>query len=342
MTIFPTSEYWWVYAAFTAFIVLLLALDLGIFHRKPHAVGFREACGWTCVWVCLALLFCAALYAFTADKFGEAAGRKAALEFLTGYVVEQSLSLDNMFVFVMIFAYFGIPRPLQHRTLFYGILGALLLRGIFILIGLSLIQYEWVLITFGVFLIITGVKMVFTRDRQPDLENNLILRCFQRALPLTPALAGGRFFVRAGGAIKATPLLLTLGFIEVTDVMFAIDSVPAVFAVTQEPLIVFTSNVFAILGLRSLYFLIAGAVARFHLLRYAVGAILVFVGLKASLLNVLWEHEFPTAISLLVIGASLALGIGLSVAFPKSVISSGPTDAVRRPLSAGLSRGTTD
>jgi tellurite resistance protein TerC len=242
----------------------------------------------------------------------------------------------------MIFAYFGIPRPLQHRTLFYGILGALLLRGIFILIGLSLIQYEWVLITFGLFLIITGVKMAFTRDRQPDLENNLVLRCLQRALPLTPALAGGRFFVRAGGAIRATPLLLTLGLIEVTDVMFAIDSVPAVFAVTQELLIVFTSNVFAILGLRSLYFLIAGAVARFHLLRYAVGAILVFVGLKASLLNVLWQHEFPTAISLMVIGALLALGIGLSVAFPKSDVSSGSPDAVRRPLSAGLSRGTTD
>lgn len=316
MPLFPISEYWWFYIAFTALIVALLAVDLGVFHRRAHVVGFREAGCWTAVWMSLALLFCYGLYAFTASRMGDAAARKASIEFLTGYVIEQSLSLDNMFVFVLIFAYFGVPLALQHRILFYGILGALLFRGMFISLGAVLLRFEWVLIAFGVFLIATGVKMMAAEGGQ-RLEENRLIGWLRKALPLTPALHGQRFFVRAQGVWKATPLFLTLAFVEVTDVMFAIDSVPAVFAVTREPLIVFTSNVFAILGLRSLYFLLAGAVVRFHMLRYAVAAILVFVGLKVSVIHVFWERELPAAVSLAVIGALLAAGILLSIIFPK-------------------------
>lgn len=311
-------EYWWFYAAFSGFVVLLLAVDLGIFHRKVHAVGFREAAVWTALWAGMALLFCLGLYWHVDSRFGAPASRQLAIEFLTGYIVEWSLSLDNLFVFVLIFKYFGIADRLQHRILFYGILGALVFRAIFIALGSVLLQYAWMVLVFGVFLCLTGLKMLFTADGPADLNRSPILRLLQKWLPVTSSGAGAGFFQRVDGKLFATPLLVTLAFIEITDVIFAIDSVPAIFAITREPLIVFTSNVFAILGLRSLYFLLAGAAGRFHLLRYGLAVVLIFVGLKMAWLNRLWDGHFPMGISLGIIGGVLAASIGFSLVFPRS------------------------
>lgn len=306
---FPFAEYWWLYAAFTAGVLILLALDLGIFHRKAHAPGFREATLWISIWVALALAFCFGLYLH--------AGKQFALEFLTGYVVEESLSLDNMFVFVLIFAYFRIPNQFHHRVLFYGILGALIFRGIFIAAGATLIQFAWVVVLFGVFLILTGLKMMFGREQQIDPEKNWTIRLLRKILPVHPELAGQKLLVRREGKLHATPLLVTLAAIEGADIIFAIDSVPAIFAITNEPFIVYTSNIFAILGLRSMYFLLAGAINRFHLLRYGLAVVLIFVGLRMSLLNALWGGHFPIGISLGVIGGALAASIALSLVFPQ-------------------------
>jgi tellurite resistance protein TerC len=313
------AEYWWFYLAFSAFVVLLLAIDLGIFHRKVHAVGFREAVIWTALWAGMALLFCLGLYWYVDSLFGPAASKQAAIEFLTGYMVEWSLSLDNMFVFVLIFGYFGVPDRFQHRILFYGILGALVFRTIFIALGSVLLQYAWMVIVFGVFLCLTGAKMLVTPERPADLDRSPILRLLRKCIPITSSGEGHRFFRRVDGKLFATPLLVTLAFIETTDIIFAIDSVPAIFAITREPLIVFTSNVFAILGLRSMYFLLAGAVGRFHLLRYGLALVLIFVGLKMAWLNQIWDGHFPMGISLGVIGGVLAASIGLSLAFPKKM-----------------------
>jgi tellurite resistance protein TerC len=319
MPLFPFAEYWWFYVAFSAFVLLLLAADLGIFHRKVHAIAFREAAIWTAVWASLALLFCLGLYWYVYSKFGPAASRLAALEFLTGYIVEWSLSLDNMFVFVLIFSYFGVSDRFQHRILFYGILGALAFRGAFIAIGSVLLQYAWMVAIFGVFLVLTGAKMLFTPARPVDLAKSPVMRLLQKCLPITSNHEGRQFFAQVHGKLFATPLLVTLAFIEITDIIFALDSVPAIFAITREPLIVFTSNVFAILGLRSMYFLLADAVGRFHLLRYGLAAVLIFVGLKMACLNQIWHGHFPMGISLAVIGSALGASIGLSLAFPKKM-----------------------
>lgn len=319
--LFPFAECWWFYAAFSAFVVLLLAADLGIFHRRAHAVGFREAMIWTAVWASLALLFCLGLYGYAALRFGAAASRRAALEFLTGYIVEWSLSLDNMFVFALVFGYFGVPARLQHRVLFYGILGALVFRSGFIGLGSVLLQYAWMVVVFGVFLCFTGAKMLFTPERPADLDKSPIMRLLKTRLPILSSHQGPQFLRRVDGKLFATPLLVTLAFVEITDIVFAIDSVPAIFAITREPLIVFTSNVFAILGLRSMYFLLAGAVGRFHLLRYGLAVVLIFVGLKMAWLNQIWQGHFPMSISLAVIGGVLAASIGLSLAFPKRTIA---------------------
>ena len=326
MTLFPFAEYWWFYAAFTAFVLALLALDLGVFHRRAHAVSFREASVWSAVWIALALLFNYGFYRFAAWKLAgdarltalpgfnpEAAARQAGLEFLTGYVVEKTLSLDNIFVFVVVFAFFGIPAIYQHRVLFFGILGALMFRAAFIAAGSALLQYHWVIWVFGGFLILTGVKMMFASEKPVDPGRNPLLKLFRRFVPVTPELHGQRFFVRVKGALYATPLLLTLLFVEVSDILFAIDSVPAIFALTREPLIVFTSNVFAILGLWSLYFLLAGAVARFALLKYGLAAVLMFVGLKMVWLNDAFGGQFPTAWSLGIIGGAIAVSIVASL-----------------------------
>jgi tellurite resistance protein TerC len=311
--LFPLAEYWWFYAGFTGLVLLLLAIDLGLFHRREHAVGFREAFVWTCVWAGLALIFCLGLHQYAAWKFGAAAAKRVALEFLTGYIVEESLSLDNMFVFVLLFSALRIPPHFQHRILFYGILGALIFRGAFIALGSSLLQYGWMVIVFGVFLIFTGIKMMFSGEVEVRPDESRLLRLLRKVLPVTDAPHGPSFFVREQGKLHATPLLLALIFIEATDILFAVDSVPAIFAITDEPFIVYTSNVFAILGLRSMYFLLAGAVVRFHLLRYGLAIILIFVGLKMAWLNPAWGGHFPTGVSLAVIGGVLGASIGLSL-----------------------------
>src|SRR5580692_6840895 len=314
--LFPFLDYWWFYAAFTGFVVAFLVLDLGVFHRKAHAVGFREASAWTVVWAALALLFCLGLYEYAVWKFGATTGKQIGVEFLTGYVVEWSLSLDNMFVFVLVFRYFGTPARLQHRILFYGVLGALIFRGVFVVLGAELLQYGWIVILFGIFLILTGIKMMFSVEREVEPEQSLIVRGLRRLLPVATDAELPQFFLRRNGKLYATPILLVLAFIEATDVLFAGDSVPAIFAITREPLVVYTSNVFAILGLRAMYFLLAGAFARFHLLRYGLALILIFVGLKMSWLNAAWQGHFPNTISLALIVGVLIASIGLSLVFP--------------------------
>jgi tellurite resistance protein TerC len=314
--LFPFLDYWWFYAGFTGLVVAFLVLDLGVFQRKAHAVGFREAWAWTAVWAALALLFCLGLYKYAVWNFGATTGKQIGVEFLTGYVVEWSLSLDNMFVFVLVFRYFGTPARLQHRILFYGILGALIFRGVFVVLGAELLQYDWVVILFGVFLILTGIKMMFSAERQIQPEQSFIVRGLRRLLPVETEFEERRFFSWRNGKLYATPILLVLAFIEATDIVFAVDSVPAIFAITREPLVVYTSNVFAILGLRAMYFLLAGALARFHLLRYGLALILIFVGLKMSWLNTAWQGHFPSTISLGVIVGVLTACIGLSLVFP--------------------------
>jgi tellurite resistance protein TerC len=315
--LFPFAEYWWLYAAFTALVLVLLALDLGVFHRRAHAPGFREATLWMAIWIALALVFCFGLYQYTNWQFGDVRAKRAALEFLTGYLVEESLSLDNMFVFVLVFAYFRIPAQFHHRVLFYGILGALVLRGIFIALGSALLQFEWVVILFGIFLVFTGLKMMLGGEPRIEPDKSWSLRMIRKLLPVSSDLAGQKLITHIDGKRHATPLLLALATIETADVIFAIDSVPAIFAITSEPFIVYTSNVFAILGLRSMYFLLAGAIGRFHLLRYGLAAVLIFVGVKMSWLNVQWSGHFPITISLAVIAFLLAASIGLSLVFPK-------------------------
>ena len=311
--LFPFAEYWWLYAAFTGFVLMMLAIDLGVFHRKAHAVSMREAAVWSAVWVALALVFNWGLYMYAASKFSGEAASRLGLEFLTGYIIEKTLSVDNIFVFVLVFGFFAIPAVYQHRVLFYGILGALVFRGIFIALGSVLLQYEWVVVLFGVLLVATGIKILFAPDQKIDPDRNPVLRLVRRLAPVTPELHGQRFLVRIKGVWHATPLLLALALIEASDILFAVDSVPAIFAITREPLIVFTSNVFAILGLRSLYFLLAGAVERFHLLKYGLGLVLVFVGLKMTWLNEAFGGKFPTAWSLAIIativGASMAVSL---------------------------------
>jgi tellurite resistance protein TerC len=329
-TLFPFGEYWWFYAGFLVFVILLLALDLGFFHRKAHAVSFREAGAWALVWVSLALIFNLGLYLYMLHHFPEdprlaavpgfdagKAARQTALEFLTGYVVEYSLSVDNIFVFVVVMGYFGIPAALQHRVLFFGILGALVFRAVFIALGSLLMRLEWMIWVFGSFLILTGLRFIFMPEREPNPEKNRILNAFKKYVPVTHQLQGGRFFVKLDGVVHATPLFITVLFLELTDIVFAVDSVPAIFALTREPLIVFTSNIFAILGLRNLYFLLSGAMDKFHLLKYGLGIVLVFVGLKMVWLNRLYEGHFPIAVSLGIILGVIATAIVLSLLYPK-------------------------
>lgn len=328
--LFPFGEYWWLYAAFTGGVLLLLLLDLGVLHRDAHEVGFREAALWSGAWVTLALLFNAGLYAYAVATFPdnprltaipgfdpEAAAWQVALEFLTGYVVEYSLSVDNIFVFVLVLGYFGVPARYQHRVLFYGILGALVSRGIFISLGAVLMRFHWVVWVFGAFLIVTGLRMLRGAEVGVDPGHNPISRLVRRMLPVTREMQGQSFFVRRDGRLWATPLLVALLCLEASDVVFAIDSVPAIFALTREPFIVFSSNVFAILGLRSMYFMLGGAVERFHLLRYGLAVVLVFVGLKMVWLDAWYGGKFPIGMSLAIIGAALGTSIVASLAYPR-------------------------
>jgi tellurite resistance protein TerC len=315
--LFPFAEYWTFYLAFSAAVMLLLAADLGIFHRKAHAVGYKEALGWTAVWVALAMAFNYGLYLYCLGKFTPEIAKEVALEFLTGYVLEESLSVDNMFVFVVVFRYFGVPRELQHRVLFFGILGAFFFRAIFIAAGSALLQFQWTIYVFGGILLLTGIKMMFSGEAEIHPETNPLIRLFRRVMPVSRTMHGASFFVMEAGKRCATPLLICLLFLEMTDVLFAVDSVPAIFGVTSEPLIVFTSNIFAILGLRSLYFLLADAVHLFHLLQYGLSLVLVFVGLKMVWLNQLYGGHFPIVLSLGIILGIIGGSIALSILFPK-------------------------
>ncbi len=247
-----------------------------------------------------------------------AASKQVSLEFLTGYLVEKALAVDNIFVFIVVFSYFGIPAKYQHRVLFYGILGALLFRGLFIALGSVLMQYKFVVVIFGVFLIITAVKLVMAQDKAPEPEKNILVRLTRKFFPVTTQLEGDRFFIRKENVLHATPLFLCLIFLEFSDIIFAVDSVPAIFAITKEPFIVFTSNIFAILGLRSMYFLLANIMDKFHLLKYGLSIILAFVGLKMVWLNEHFDGKFPIAWSLGIIGGVLALSVILSLVFPQA------------------------
>lgn len=332
MTLFPFAEYWWFYLAFIGFVLAMLALDLGVFHRKEHAVSFKEATVWSGVWISLALIFNFLFYHYAAYRFAaddrllaspgfvpETAAWNVSLEFLTGYVVEKSLSVDNIFVFVMVFAYFAIPAVYQHRVLFYGIIGALIFRAIFIAAGSWLMQFHWVIYIFGGFLIITGIKMMLVREKELEPDKNLLIRVFKRFMPVTQWLHGKRFFVFENGRRYATPLLIALLFLELTDIIFAVDSVPAIFAITNEPLVVFTSNIFAILGLRSMYFMLAGAVDKFYLLKYGLAVVLVFVGLKMVWLNDAFGGKFPISWSLGIILGTILISVVVSLARPRPV-----------------------
>ncbi len=308
-SLFPLSEYWWFYLLFTCGIVLLLAIDLSL-HRGAQAIPLRRAAGWTAAWGSLALAFSGGLYCYSAARFGAATARRLTLEYLAGYAVEEALSIDNMFVFALLFRYFAIPPRFQHRVLFYGVLGAIVFRGIFIAGGAALVRFHWVIVAFGVFLMYTAVRLVLEKEREVDPETNPVIRLLRRAVPVTGVMHEGRFLVRDGGRLMFTPLMVTLVSLETTDIVFAVDSVPAVFGVTREPLLVYTSNIFAILGLRSLYHLLAGAMDRFRLLQYGIAAVLFFVGLKMTVLDALFGGRFPVGWSL----AIIALLIGASVA----------------------------
>jgi tellurite resistance protein TerC len=317
MTLFPFADYWWLYGCFLLFVVLMLALDLGVFNRRSHVIEFKEAAAWSAVWVALGLIFNLIFYGYCVSKFGAETARNSALEFLAGYVLEYSLSIDNIFVFVLVFKYFAIPPQYKHRVLFYGILGALVFRAIFIAAGSALLSFHWVIYLFGGFLIFTGLKMLFSGEEKIEPEKNLVLRTFQRFVPVTHEIDGKNFFTVKDGIRYATPLFVALLSLELTDIVFAVDSVPAIFGVTNEPFIVFTSNIFAILGLRSMYFMLAGVIRHFHLLRYGLALVLMFVGLKMVWLNDLWGGKFPISWSLGIIAGTIGISVLLSILIPQ-------------------------
>jgi tellurite resistance protein TerC len=297
----------WFWVGFIAFVLVMLALDLGVFHRKAHAVRPKEAAIWVAVWVSLALLFAAGLWKLE--------GSEIALKFLTGYVIEESLSVDNLFVMVVIFNYFRVPAESQHRVLFYGILGALIMRGVFIGAGAFLLaRFHWILYLFGAMLVITGVRMLFKQDEEFDGERNFIVRQVRKRVPLTLQYHGSRFFTSVDGQKVATPLFLVLVLVEFTDLIFAVDSIPAIFGITTDPFIVFTSNIFAILGLRSMYFLLAAVVEKFYLLKYGLAIILTFIGVK--MLGESWFH-IDIGVSLAVVVGLLLLSIAASMIWPR-------------------------
>lgn len=306
---------------FTVFVLGMLALDLGVFHRKAHTVGHREALIWTVVWVSLATVFNVWIFLQSGSQHG--------LEFLTGYLIEYSLSIDNIFVFLIIFRYFSVPGASQHRALFWGILGALVMRALFIMLGAALLQsFQWIIYIFGAFLIYTGYKMLNGHEVEVHPERNPVVRLFQRAIPITSHYEGSRMLVQRRGRWMATPLLLVLVVIEGTDLVFAVDSIPAIFAVTRDPFIVYTSNIFAILGLRSLYFLLAGAMTRLQYLKLGLGAVLSFVGIKMLVSE---HYKIPILFSLGVIAGLLGLAVLASFLRPMRTASI-PRGDVADPL----------
>ncbi len=294
----------WLWGGFTLFVLAMMALDLGVFHRKAHVVGFKEALGWTGVWVTLAMIFNAGVWYFS--------GPQKALEFFTGYLIEYSLSADNVFIFALIFSYFAVPPQWQHKVLFWGILGALVMRVIMIFAGVALIsRFHWILYIFGVFLIFTGLKMIFKKDEEVHPEHNPIVRWFRRLVPVSSGHHEDKLVVRVNGRLMATPLMVVLVCVEVTDVIFAVDSIPAIFAVTLDPFIIYTSNVFAIMGLRSLYFVLGGMMGMFHYLKLGLGGVLSFIGVKMLLGHTAWKID--TLPALVVVAAILAASIVASL-----------------------------
>jgi tellurite resistance protein TerC len=309
-------SHWIFWVSFNLFVLAMLALDLGVFHRQKHEVGFREAVGWTFVWISLAAVFAVLIYFFGHTIVGGTErNEQLSLEFVTGYLIEQSLSADNLFVFLLIFRYFQVPRKFQHDVLFWGVLGALVMRAIFIATGVTLLnRFHWITYIFGAILIYSGFKLFRQHGADIHPESNLLLRGFRKIFRVTKDFEGSKFFVKRGAMTYATPLALVLIVVETTDLLFAVDSIPAVLAVTREPFIVFTSNVFAIMGLRSLYFALAGMIEAFHFLHYGLSVILIFIGLK-----MLGSHyvQIPTAIALAAVAGTLLISIVLSLLFPK-------------------------
>ena len=311
----PANWIFWI--LFNAFVLAMLALDLGVFHRNKHVVAFREAIGWTIVWIALAGAFAVLIYFFGHTLTGNPVrpNSELTLEFLTGYLIEESLSVDNLFVFLVIFRYFAVPRKYQHEILFWGVVGALVMRGIFILVGIKLLNaFSWLIYVFGAILIYSGIKLLGQEDKEIEPEKNFVLRIFRKFFRLTDNYEDDKFFVVRQGIRYATPLAVVLVMIETTDLLFATDSIPAVLAITREPFIVYTSNVFAILGLRSLYFALAGMIEVFHLLHYGLSVILIFIGVK-----MLMSHyvKIPIGIALGAVAGVLLISIVLSLIFPK-------------------------
>lgn len=301
---------------FNLFVLAMLALDLGVFHKKAHEVKMKEALTWSAVWIVCALIFNALIY-FQWDWMSpgsEYTNKDAALAFLTGYVIEKSLSVDNVFVFLMVFTYFQVPSLYQHKVLFWGILGALIMRAIFIFAGVSLITtFHWMIYVFGALLIFTGVNMAFQKDKKLQPEKNPVIRIFKRWFAVTNEYHGDKFFALIDGKKFATPMFIVLLIIETTDIIFAVDSIPAILAITSNPFIVYTSNVFAILGLRALYFALAGIMGLFHYLHYGLSVILVFVGFKMMIVD---YYKIPVEISLMVVLGILVVSVILSKMYP--------------------------
>ena len=311
----------WLWVGFNAFVLAMLALDLFVFHKQAHEVSLKEAGGWSAFWIALALLFNYGVYRFL--------GAEQGLEFLTGYLIEKALSVDNIFVFVLIFSYFNVPARDQHRVLFWGILGALVMRGVMIAAGAALIlEFLWIIYLFGAFLVFTGIRMATQSEHSIEPESNPVIRLLRRFTPVTSEYHGQSFFVRkeVGGRLRqvATPLFVVLVLVETTDLIFAVDSIPAIFAITTDPFIVYTSNVFAILGLRALYFLLAGVIHRFHFLKLGLSVVLVFVGVKMLLVDV---YKIPIGVSLAVIALVLGSSVVASLLWPKAAEAHDPIEA---------------
>ncbi|MBK7570357.1 MAG: TerC family protein [Bacteroidetes bacterium] len=305
-----TEIYFWI--GFVVFLALMLAIDLGIFHRKSHTVTFKESLGWTLVWIMLAMMFAAIVYFWK--------GSEKAIEFITGYVIELSLSVDNLFIFILVFSYFHVPQQYQHKILFWGILGALVMRVIFIFAGVALIsKFHWIIYVFGAIIIISGIKMLFQKDKKIEPEKNPLIRFVKKMIPVTHEYHGDSFFIKLkNGAWAATPLFIVLVFIEITDLIFAIDSIPAILAITTDTFIVFTSNAFAILGLRSLYFALEGMLNLFRFLHIGLSLVLIFIGLKMVLSDI---YKVPIEYALLIVLSILLTSISASLILKKKKVA---------------------
>ncbi len=295
----------WMWAAFVGFVLAMLAVDLFLVGgNKAHKVAFKEAAAWSVVWVSLAMLFNLGLWWYLRGAYGGVVADAKAMEFLTGYLIEKALAVDNIFVFLMIFGFFAVPAEYQRRVLIYGVIGAIVMRAVMILAGAWLVQeFHWILYVFGAFLVVTGIKMLMFAEAEPDLGKNPLLNWVKRRMRLTPDYRGEKFWVRENGVRMFTPLFLVLVMIELSDVIFAVDSIPAIFAITTDPFIVFTSNIFAILGLRAMYFMLAGMADRFHLLKYGLAMVLVFVGTKMLIVDF---YKIPVGLSLGIVGLVIA------------------------------------